>query len=159
MFSDRFRDSNNGNCIDSRQFVWGYLFKRRNLTISSRSQKQKSVSTPTTEAEYVGFSQAAKHFLWLKTALKDDRFRKILITLFCDNCSAIDLPENHRISKLSKYMDIHHHSVRELVYDKTLPLMYIWITDNVVDMYTKGLPEVQLSKLCAIALGYSKGGC
>jgi hypothetical protein len=41
----------------------------------------------------------------------------------------------------------------------TLPLMYIRTMDNLTHMYNKGLPEVQLSKLSAIALGYNEGGC
>jgi hypothetical protein len=81
------------------------------------------------------------------------------MALFCDNDSAINLAENHRISELSKQINIHHYYVRELVYDKTLPLMYIRTTDNVVHMCTKRLLEVQLSKLRMIALGYNEGGC
>jgi hypothetical protein len=117
------------------------------------------VFTFITKAEYVALSKATKHFLWLKTALKDLRFPETPMALFCDNRSAIDLAENYRISKLSKYIDIHHHRVRELVYDTTLALMYIWTTDNLADVCTKGLPEVQLSKLRAIALRYNEGGC
>jgi hypothetical protein len=126
--------------------------------ISWQSQNQKSVSTSTTEAEYVSLSKSAKHFLWLKTALKDLRFSETLMAIFCDNRSAIDLAENHRISELSKHIDIHHHRVQKLVYDRTLPLMYIRMTDNLADMSTKGLSEVQLSKLRAIALGYNEAG-
>jgi hypothetical protein len=115
------------------------------------------VSTSTTDAKYVALSKAAKYFLWLKTALKDLQFPEIPMVRFCDNCSAIDLAENYRISKLSKHIDIHHHCIWELVYDKTLLLMYIQTTDNLADMYIKGLPEVQLSKLCVITLGYNEG--
>jgi hypothetical protein len=81
------------------------------------------------------------------------------MALFCDNRSAIDLAENYRISELSKHIDNHYHRVRELVYDKIFQLMYIQTTDNLVDMCTKGLPEVQLSKLRTSALGYNEGGC
>jgi hypothetical protein len=116
------------------------------------------VSTSTTEAKYVALSKAAKHFLWLNTVLKDLRFPETPMALFCDNRSAMDLAENHRISELSKHIDIHHHRIWESVYDTTLPLMYIWTTDNLADMFTKALLEVQLSKLCAIALGYNEGG-
>jgi hypothetical protein len=105
------------------------------------------------------FLKAAKHFLWLKTALKDLRFPETPMALFCDNRSTIDLADNHWISELSKHIDIHHHRVGELFYNKTLPLKYIRTTDNFADMCTKGLHEVQLSKFCAIALGYNKGGC
>jgi hypothetical protein len=127
--------------------------------MSYRSQKQKSESTSITEAEYVALLKATKHFLWLKTALKDLRCLETPMALFCDNGSAIDCAENYQISKLSKPIDIHHHHVQELICHKTLPLMYIRTTDNVADMCTKGLPEVQLSKLCAITLGYNEGGC
>jgi hypothetical protein len=81
------------------------------------------------------------------------------MALFCDNCSAIDIGEDHQISELSKYIDIHHHYVRESVYDKTLLLMYIRIIDNFAEMCTEDLPKVQLSKLLAIALGYNEVGC
>jgi hypothetical protein len=74
------------------------------------------------------------------------------MALFCDNRAAIDLAENHRISELSKHIDIHHQRIRELVYDKTLLFIYIPTRDNLADMCTKGLPEVQISKLRAIAL-------
>jgi hypothetical protein len=71
MYIAGFTDSDYDNSIDSRQSVWGYLFNLGNSTISWQSQKQTSVSTSTTGAEYVALSKAAKHFLWLKTALKD----------------------------------------------------------------------------------------
>jgi hypothetical protein len=95
----------------------------------------------------------------LKTALKDFRFPETPMALFYYNRSAIGLAETLRISELSNHIDIHHHRIRELVYDKTPPLMYIRTTDYLADMCTRGLPEVQLSKLRAIPLGYNEGGC
>jgi hypothetical protein len=95
----------------------------------------------------------------LKTALKDLQFPETPMALFCNNHSAFDLAENHQISELSKHIDYHHHHVQELVYDKTLLLMYIQTIDNRLDMCTKGLLKVQLSKLHAIALEYNEGGC
>jgi hypothetical protein len=111
------------------------------------------------EAEYIALSIAAKHFLWLKTALNDLRFPEIPIALLYNNHSAIDLTENYRISEHSTYIKIHHHNVRELVYNKNLRLMYIRTADDLTDIYTNGLPEIQLSKLCTIALGYNEGRC
>jgi hypothetical protein len=77
------------------------------------------------EAKYVALSKAAKYFLWLKTVLKDFQFLETQMALFCNNGSDIDLAENHQISELSKYIDIHNHRGQELVYDTTLLLMYI----------------------------------
>jgi hypothetical protein len=47
------------------------------------------------------------------------------MALSSDNRSAIDLPENYRISELSKDNDIHYHGIGEIVYDIILTLMYI----------------------------------
>jgi hypothetical protein len=92
------------------------------------------MSTSTTRAEYIPCSKAANQFLWLKTALIDLRFLEILMALFSVNHSAVDLATNYRISELSKYIDIHHHRIWELGYNKTLPLMYIQTMDNLADM-------------------------
>jgi hypothetical protein len=148
-----FSDSDYDNCVDTQRSVSGYIFCLGLSTISWQSQKQKSVSTSTTEAEYVALSKAAKHFMWLKTTLEDLGFPGTPMAMFCDNCSTIVLAENYRISELSMHIDIHYHRVRELVHDRTLPLMYIPTMDNLADMCTKGLPEVQLSKLRDITVG------
>jgi hypothetical protein len=71
MFIAGFSDSDYGNYIDSRRSGSDYLFTLGNCTISWQSQKLKSVSTPTTEAEYIALSKASKYFLGLKTTLKD----------------------------------------------------------------------------------------
>jgi hypothetical protein len=104
-----FSDSDYGNCVDIRRLVSGYIVYLGLPTISWRSQKQKSVSTSRIEAEYIALSKAAKHFIWLKTALEDLGFSGTPMAMFCDNRSTIDLTENHRISELSKHIDIHHH--------------------------------------------------
>jgi hypothetical protein len=106
--------------------------------------------------EYMALSKAPKHFLWLKTALNDLRFPQIPMVLVCDNRS--DLAYNYQIVELSKHINIHHHPVQEFVSNTTLLLIYIPTTNNLVDMFTKGLPEVQLFKLRSIALQYNEGG-
>jgi hypothetical protein len=104
-----FSDSDYGNCVDIGRSVSAYIFRLGLSTISWWSQKQKSVSTSTTEAEYVALSKAAKHFMWLKTALEDLGFPGTPMAMLCDNRSTIDLTENHRISELSKHIDFYHH--------------------------------------------------
>jgi hypothetical protein len=116
------------------------------------------MSTSTTEARCVAFSRAAKRLLWLGAALKDLRFLETLVAIFSGGGSDIDIAKDHQVSELARCIDIHHHSVQELVCDKTLPLMYILTMDNLTDMCNKSLPQVQPSKLCTIALGYNEGG-
>jgi hypothetical protein len=134
-------DSDYSNCIDSRRSVLYYLFKFGNSTISWWSLKKKSVSISITEVEYVVYSKPGKHFVGLKTALKDFRCPEILMAQFCDNHSPIDLSENYRISELSNNIDIHHHWVQESVYHRSLQLIYIRTIGNLPETYTKGLLE------------------
>jgi hypothetical protein len=125
IFFGGFIDSDYRDCIDSRRSVSGHLFKLGNSTISWQSQKQTTVFTSITEAQYVALSKATNHFLWLKTTLKDLQFPDTPIALYCNNRSSIDLTENHQIAELAKYIDIYHHLVRELVDDQTLLFLYI----------------------------------
>jgi hypothetical protein len=158
-FIAEFSDSYYGNYIDSQRSVSDYLIKLRNSTISWRSQIQISVSTSTTGAEYVALLIAATYFFWLITALIDLQFPEILMALLYEDHCANDLAKNHWISGLTKYIDIYHHRVQELVYDTTLLLMYIRTTNTLADISTQGLSEIQLSKLHAIALVYNKRRC
>ena len=153
LFLEGFSDSDYGNCIDTRRSVFGYIFRLGDATICWRSQKQKSVSTSTTEAEYVALSKAAKHFQWIKIALKDLRLSKTDSAVLCDNTSTLDIAENHRISDRSKHIDIHYHRVRELVYTKKLTLLYVPSAENLADICTKGLPLDAFSYLRDKILG------
>ena len=90
--------------------------------------------------------------MWLKTAYEDLGSSGTPMAMFCDNRLMIDLGENHQIFELSMHIDIYHHQVRELVYDRTLPLMYIPTTNNLADICNQWLPEIQLSKLRDITM-------
>jgi hypothetical protein len=71
----------------------------------------------------------------------DLSFPDMYIALNCKNQSTIDLADYYRVSEVSKQIDIYHH-MRELVYNRTLPLIYIPIINKLTDIYTKGLSEV-----------------
>jgi hypothetical protein len=78
--------------------------------------------------------QQLQALLLVESALNDLSFLEIPMALFFDNCSAIDLVEIYQISDLSQHIEINYPRIRQLVYDKTLAVMYIWITDNLADM-------------------------
>jgi hypothetical protein len=113
------------------------------------------VFTLTTEAEYVALCKASKYFIYVKTAMVGLSFQDICMALFCDNRSTIDLAKNYSVSELFMHIIIHHYHVRELVHHRTVLLIYFPMIYKLSDMYTKGLCEVQLSKLYRIALGFT----
>ena len=60
-----YMDACNGNCLDTRRCVSGYLFQLVNATISWKCGKQRSVATSTCKAEYQALAMTTKHHLWL----------------------------------------------------------------------------------------------
>ncbi len=82
----------NGSTQEHCQAISGYAFLFDGGAISWSSKKQELVSQSTTEAEYVAATHAAKEAAWLHI-LTDDLFPPLsmLITLYCDNQSAITL--------------------------------------------------------------------
>ena len=47
------------------------------------------------------------------------------LTVFCDNTSAINISKNHVQHSRTKYIDVRHHFIRDLVESKTVSLEYI----------------------------------
>jgi len=81
-----------GSTQEHCRAISGYAFLFDGGAISWSSKKQELVSQSTTEAEYVAATHAAKEAAWLRI-LTDDLFPPLsmLITLYCDNQSAITL--------------------------------------------------------------------
>jgi hypothetical protein len=62
-------DAHFANELDKRKSVMGYKFSLRSGAISWASRKQKVVTLSSTEAEYIGTSEAAKEACWLRMLL------------------------------------------------------------------------------------------
>ena len=60
-----FTDAIYADDKQDRKSTFGYVFKMAGGPVSWASRKQKSVSTSTTEAEYVGLSVGARQAQWL----------------------------------------------------------------------------------------------
>lgn len=75
------------------------------------SKKQRTVSTSTTEAEYISLGHAAREAIWLRRFLNELKVSEPLkqITLYGDNEASITLTENvesHTESSISMYSTI-----------------------------------------------------
>jgi hypothetical protein len=94
-----YTDADYANCVDTRRSISGYIFKFGNSTIAWRSQKQKSVATSTTEAEYMALSLCRKQLVWLQGALKELKMSSDIPTaIMCDNQSTIEIANDAKIS-------------------------------------------------------------
>ena len=64
-----------------------------------------------------------------------------LVTLYCDNTSAISISKNHVMHTKTKHIAIKYHYVRELVQDKEVKMEYIHTKEQIANIFTKALPK------------------
>jgi len=98
------------------------------------------VSRSSTEAEYRSLAIVTAELFWLRMLL-----RELHISLFsapvvwCDNVSALALASNPVFHARTKHIEVDYHFVREKVLNKDISIRFISTTDQVADVFTKGL--------------------
>ena len=128
-----------------RKSIGGFVFALNGGAISWASKKQTSIAISTTEAEYMGMTQAAKVILWLRVLLDEiGVFRLVasMSTLNADNQGAIALARNPEYHARTKHIDIQLHFIRNLVTTDQIYLQFCPSTDLIADIMTKALPRV-----------------
>jgi len=128
-----------------------YTFMLAGSPISWKSKKQSSVSLSTMEAEYYTLGITCQEDTWLKLISQE-----LLMSLnkpihiYLDNTSAVALSNNPLFHNHSKHIDIHWHSIRELIHSKIIGTSHIPRTQNGADFLTKVLSHSELD--CCIKL-------
>lgn len=149
-------DSDWASDIDSRKSTAGFISFFNGSPISWKSKLQSTVALSSTEAEYMGLTQASKECLWLQMFLDELGITNIMpTTIHCDNQAAIQIAHNPVHHERSKHIDIRFHFIRNLIDDRII-LQYCPTTKMLADVMTKALngPKhttlVQDSKLRAL---------
>ena len=70
-----------------------------------------------------------------------------VMTLYCDNISAINISKNPVQHSKTKHIDIRRHFIRELVEDKKIILEYIPTEKQLADIFTKALDATRFESL------------
>ena len=133
---------------DDRKSTTGVVYTLGGGAISWASRKQKSVSTSTTEAEYVALSIAARQGLWICQLMselgREAYIRRIRIK--SDNEGALSLVKNPRVHDRSKHIDIVYHHVRDLYARGKVTVGYVPTKEQPADMLTKVVPREQFER-------------
>ena len=79
--------------------------------------------------------------------LSEYNVRQDVMTLFCDNLSAINISKNPIQHSRTKHIDIRHHFIRDLVEDKVIILEHVSTENQLADIFTKALDAVQFGNL------------
>lgn len=102
-----FTDADFGGDLDDQRSTSGYAFLCGNMRVSWCSEKQDSVSLPTTEAEYKAPSLTAQECIWLQRLADDLRLSVVKpTTIYGDNHSAIKLANNPGFHAKSKHIEL-----------------------------------------------------
>ena len=138
-----YADSNFAGDIRERKSTMGYCFFLVRGVISWCSKKQRTVSTSTTEAEYIAIRHAARQAVWLRRFLIElpmDR-PPAFVQILGDNQASLDLVKNAEYHDRTKHIDIQYHYVRELVQDDYIRMEWVPTKEQLADSFTKALPR------------------
>ena len=126
----RYSDADLTGNVDDRKSTSGGCFYVGNNLVSWMSNKQNSISLSTTEAEYIATGSCCTQLLWMQKLLHDYGICQEHLTIYCDNTSAINISKNPVQHSRTKYIEIRHHFIRELVENGTLTLEFIHTDDQ-----------------------------
>ncbi|KAJ9556835.1 hypothetical protein OSB04_011449 [Centaurea solstitialis] len=124
----------------------GYVFTLNGGAISWKSSKQDTIADSTTEAEYIGASDAAKEAVWLRNFLSDLRVVASVsrpIDIFCDKSGAVAQAKEPREQHKSRHVLRKYHLIREIIGRGDVRICKIPTEENVADPLTKPLARVK----------------
>lgn len=137
-----FSDSDYAGCIATRRSASGFVFSFGDGIVSWSSERQKSVSLSTMEAEYIAASSAIKELVWLKRFFNELLPNQLdVANFYMDNQNAIRLIGNPVFHKRSKHIDVRHHHIREKYKEGAFKLFSVPSEEMKADILTKPLPR------------------
>jgi hypothetical protein len=135
-----YSDSDWGTCPCTRRSVSGIVITINGSPVVWASRKQPLVAKSTMAAEYLAASMAMDEALCVLHLLEENGLASHPIPLVTDNLATSKvLVKPTQPSKL-KYIDLHFHSVRERIVDKTFAVFWVNTHQQLADMLTKALP-------------------
>lgn len=120
------------------------IFLSENAIIG-HSNKQRSISCSTMEAEYVALANAVKEIMSMNMLFQELQVMSNIrvpckpYIIWCNNKSAIDSTINGIEISGSKQIDVAYHMTGKKYEEWLISLKYISSQDNVADLFTKGL--------------------
>ena len=140
----------------------GYVIMFSKCPIIWGSKLQSEITLSTTESEYVAFSQALRDVIPLIGLLRelrsvfpfDERAPVVHCTVHEDNKGCIDLVETPRIRPRTKHIALKYHHFRSYVKDGTISVKYVETSEQIADIFTKPLGDVQFAVLREKFMGW-----
>jgi hypothetical protein len=121
-----------------------YVFIISGGTIAWATQKQRTVTLSSTEAEYMALTECLKHTQWTIAVLQQLSFDVDLpIDIFSDSLGARSITSNNVYHTRTKHIDIKYHYIREKIANATINVNEVNTKNDLADICTKALPREQ----------------
>src|SRR5271168_3802497 len=123
-----------------RKSISGFCFYFLNSLVSWSSQKQRTVSTSSTESEYYALTNTIKEAISVTLFLSATKLPSPKpFPIFCDNQSTCSIANTDAISSRTKHIDVRHHFIRQHINDGLFSTVWISTSDMTADIFTKPL--------------------
>lgn len=150
-----FVDAAYGTDLTTRKSVTGIILCYAGAAIAFKSKLQATVSTSSTEAEFIAAVDAAKMVKYLRSVLAELGFPPAGPTvLHEDNQAAIEMINHSKPTARSRHVDIQHFAIQEWQRRGLVTMQYIPTSLNVSDAETKALSWTLLSRHVLRAMGH-----
>eukprot|EP00253_Pinus_taeda_P026048 PITA_26048 len=137
-----YTDADWAGSVDDRKSTNGGAFYMGSRLVSWFSKKQSSIILSIAKAEYVVVASCCTQLLWMMQTLQDIQITCTpLLSILCDNTSAISISKNPVMHSKTKHIPIKYHFLREQVLEEKIKLEYVPSKEQVADIFTKPLPK------------------
>jgi hypothetical protein len=103
------------------------------------TSKQPTVSTSSTEAEYISASDGCREGLYFRNLLTELLTVILPMTALVDNIGAGCIAQNVVNNSRTKHIDVKYHMIRDWIAKKVIDLSWVASNDNIADIFTKAL--------------------
>ena len=133
-------DAAHATDLTTRRSITGLVFMFCGGPIAYKSKLQPTVSTSSTEAEFIAAVHAAKIAKYLRSILLELGYPQVNpTTLYEDNAAAILMINSSRPTPRSRHIDIQHFAIQEWKANQEIVLTHIPGIINSADSLTKSL--------------------
>ena len=154
---EAFADADYASDKEKRRSLSGYVIMFGGAAVSWKSKQQPCTAQSTAEAEYVALCEAAKEVVYLRRMCRDLGVEQVGPTpMYEDNQACISMVNFPVYTDRNKHIDVRYHYTRSLVEEGIVEVSYVSTHDQLADIFTKALSQIQFEKLRDRIMGYAR---